>query len=99
MSETVKVPAMAKQTVSAPKEWEWVERTIWTERMLAALENGVKGDKWFSLIDKVYRLSTLKAAWEKVKSNRGSAGIDRQSIKAFEVNAEKYLNELAEELE
>jgi hypothetical protein len=29
----------------------WVEASIWTEHMLAALENGVKGGKWFSLID------------------------------------------------
>ena len=44
--------------------------------MLAALGNGVKGNKWFSLIDKVYRPTTLQAAWERVKSNRGAAGID-----------------------
>ena len=35
---------------------DWVEASIWTERMLAALANGVKGGKWFSLIDKVMRL-------------------------------------------
>jgi hypothetical protein len=29
-----------------------VEASIWTERMLAALENGVRGGKWFSLIHK-----------------------------------------------
>jgi RNA-directed DNA polymerase len=41
--------------------------------MLAALENGVKGGKWFSLIDKVYRAETLRAAWQKVKGNAGAA--------------------------
>ena len=35
--------------------------------MLAALGNGVKGGKWFSLIDKVYRPETLGAAWQKVE--------------------------------
>lgn len=39
--------------------------------MLAALENGVKGGKWFSLIDKVYRKQTLRAAWQKVRANAG----------------------------
>jgi hypothetical protein len=34
--------------------WRWAEAMVWTDRMLAALENGVKGDVWFSLIDKVY---------------------------------------------
>ena len=26
--------------------WDWVEASVWTERMLAALGNGVKGGKW-----------------------------------------------------
>jgi len=67
--------------------------------MLAALGNGVKGNKWFSLIDKVYRLSTLQAAWEQVKANRGAAGIDRQSIEGFAANELVYLSELAKDLE
>ena len=99
MSETVKVPELAKQTESRPIEWDWVDRCIWTDNMLAALGNGVKGNKWFSLIDKVYRLSTLRAAWERVKANRGTAGIDKQSIEAFGAKAELYLNELATALE
>jgi len=36
-----------------PARWNWVERSIWTERMLEALVEGVKGGVWFSLIDKV----------------------------------------------
>ena len=67
--------------------------------MLAALDNGVKGHKWFSLIDKVYRHSTLQAAWEQVKANKGAAGIDRQSIEAFASNELAYLCELANDLE
>ena len=99
MSETAAVSERAKQAESAPAEWGWVDRDIWTERMMAALGNGVKGNKWFSLIDKVYRPSTLQAAWEQVKANRGAAGIDRQSIEGFAANAERYLNELARDLE
>jgi hypothetical protein len=30
----------------------WVEESIWTERMLTVLGNGMKGGKWFSLMDK-----------------------------------------------
>ena len=99
MSETAEVPARAKQAEFTPSHWAWVDRTIWTERMLAALGNGVKGSKWFSLIDKVYRQSTLEAAWEQVKANRGAAGIDRQSIEGFAANAERYLNELAKDIQ
>jgi RNA-directed DNA polymerase len=65
-------------------EWEWVERSVWTERMLEALEKGVKGGVWFSLIDKVFRPGTLYAAWVTVRRNGGSAGTDHQSIQAFE---------------
>ena len=49
----------AKQETNVPM---WIETSIWSERMLAALDNGVKGGKWFSLIDKVYALPTLTAA-------------------------------------
>ncbi len=101
MSETAQVSERTKQaeSIPTPTQWDWVDRTIWTERMLAALGNGVKGNKWFSLIDKVYRPSTLQAAWEQVRSNRGAAGIDRQSIESFAANAQRYLNELAKDLE
>jgi RNA-directed DNA polymerase len=99
MSESVTVPEKAKQTESAPSQWVWVDRAIWTERMLAALGNGVKGNKWFSLIDKVYRPSTLQAAWQQVQANKGAAGIDGQSAERFAANEQVYLSELAKELE
>src|SRR5918992_488930 len=60
------------------RDWSWVEASVWNERMLAALENGVKGGKWFSLMDKVYRIKTLKAAWQKVEANAGAAGGGRE---------------------
>src|SRR3990172_8575598 len=79
-------------------KWRWVEPSVWTERMLTALEEGVKGGKWFALMDKVYSGKNLKAAWAKVKANKGAAGIDRKSIEAFQANEEKYLEELQESL-
>lgn len=81
--------------------WEWVDREIWTERMLAALVTASKDgkeSKWFSLIDKVWRDSTLGSAWKQVRTRRGAAGIDRVSIARFEANAPKYLGEIAEQL-
>jgi RNA-directed DNA polymerase len=67
--------------------------------MLAALDNGVKGNKWFSLIDKVYRRQTLEAAWEQVRRNGGAAGVDGQSLRRFEARASVYLDELSEQLQ
>jgi retron-type reverse transcriptase len=99
MSEGAAVPETAKQAPSNPtRDRDWIDRAIWTERMLAALGNGVKGRKWFSLIDKVYRPQTLAAAWQQVKANQGAAGIDGQSIERFAAEAERYLRELAEDL-
>ena len=99
MSESESVPQTAKQSELTPQQWPWVDRTIWTERMLAALGNGVQETKWFSLIDKVYRPSTLQAAWQQVKANKGAAGIDRQSVEGFAANELVYLGELARDLE
>lgn len=66
--------------------------------MLEALEKGVKGGVWFSLIDKVYRMGTLRAAWRKVRANGGSAGTDHQRLKDFEDRLEANLERLHEEL-
>ena len=66
--------------------------------MLTALETGVKGGKWFSLMDKVVSPRTLACAWERVRRNRGAAGLDRISVTVFERNAQQYLAELHEQL-
>jgi RNA-directed DNA polymerase len=63
--------------------------------MVSALENGVKGGRWYSLMDKVYAPATLSAAWERVRVNDGAAGVDSQSIERFEARAERYLAELS----
>jgi RNA-directed DNA polymerase len=62
--------------------------------MVSALVNGVKGGKWYSLMDKLIRPATLEAAWRKVARNHGAAGVDGQSIERFAVQAERYLQEL-----
>ena len=50
------------------------QRGVWSEKMLMALERGVKGKVWFSLIDKIHGERTLQLAWEKVQSNAGACG-------------------------
>lgn len=89
MLETTKQATETQRLVKS-----WAETAVWTERMLAALANGVKGGKWFSLYDKVYRPEVLKAAWQRVKRNKGAAGIDRVSIERFDAQAGNYLDEL-----
>jgi len=87
-----------RQTSYLRQRWSWTEETIWTENMLTALENGVKGGRWFSLIDKAYRTKTLEKAWDKVRRNKGAAGVDGVSIKRVANNPTKYLQELHEQL-
>ena len=66
--------------------------------MLTALEDGVKGGVWFSLIDKVYSPRNLRAAFAKVKANRGGPGVDHQTIEMFESHLEKNLQHLSGQL-
>ena len=87
-----------KQGGQTPGPWGWVERAVWTERMLEALATGVRGGKWHSLYDKVYGLSNLKAAWQRVKANQGGGGVDRMSIADFDRDAEARLEKLSEAL-
>ena len=63
--------------------------------MLAALQIGVKGGKWHSLIDKVSRLETLGLGWAQVERNAGAAGVDRMSVERFAQARDCYLAELA----
>lgn len=93
---------VTKQVSEAPgrehgdqDKWSWVDASIWTTRMLAALVNGVQGGKWFSLMDKVTRKGTLRAAWERVQENNGSSGVDGQKVCGFELKADQYLEELS----
>lgn len=89
------VPERAKRgSETRDREWSWVEATVWTPRMLAALGNGVKGGKWYSLMDKAYRRETLWNAWLQVRSNAGAAGVDGQSVERFAARAEQYVEEL-----
>lgn len=54
--------------------------------------------KVHSLIDKVYHRTNLEMAWESVKANGGSGGIDKVSIPAFQAIAQVELERLHEEL-
>ncbi|TAG08253.1 MAG: group II intron reverse transcriptase/maturase [Verrucomicrobia bacterium] len=66
--------------------------------MLAALERGVKGNKWFSLADKVWSERTLELAWEKVKSNAGACGVDGITIERFGKDSQSRLLAVNEQL-
>jgi RNA-directed DNA polymerase len=66
--------------------------------MLTALESGVKGGKWFALIDKVYSPRNLRAAFERVKANKGSAGVDHESVEHFRRHLDENLEKTHQRL-
>jgi RNA-directed DNA polymerase len=92
------VPKQAKRGREVAPQWAWTEPSVWTERMLDALNEGVKGGRWYSLIDKVYAEETLWAGWRAVKRNGSSAGIDGQTVRQFERDAGKRITQLHEQL-
>jgi len=66
--------------------------------MLTALEQGVLGGKWFSLMDKVYALANLRQAFARVKGNGGAAGVDHVTVQEFEHHLETNLAKLSQAL-
>ena len=92
------VPARDKQGGDASRRPAGAAPEVWTERMLTALARGVKGNQWFSLIDKVDATKTLELAWAKVRSNAGGSGVDRITIERFAKDCPRGLLDLQEQL-
>ena len=68
------------------------------QRRLADWINPTGAKKVHSLVDKVYQRKNLEMAWEKVKANRGSGGVDGQNLEAFEAQLSQQLGRLQQEL-
>ncbi len=92
------VSARIKRAGEAQPRWDWVEQSIWTERMLMALEKGVKGGQWYSLIDKVTPERTLRLAFQQVAENEGASGVDHVTIPMFQTHLDEELRRLSEQL-
>ena len=92
------VSEKAQQGGDIRARWAWVEPTVWTERMLATLETGIEGGKWFRLIDKVWSPRNLAGSLQKVVAKGGSAGIDNQSVRAVQAHQEQTIQKLEQEL-
>jgi RNA-directed DNA polymerase len=97
------VPAKATQAgehpAVQPPPWLTLESSaVWTPQMLATLERGIKGGKWYSLIDKVWNPTTLYlAAWAVIR-NGGAPGIDHRTTKQLEEELTQEVDLLARRL-
>jgi RNA-directed DNA polymerase len=94
-SATVPLAQQAEETRS---RWRWVEPCAWTVRMLTALEQGVKGTKWFRLFDKVFAERNLWAAFQQVAQNGGAPGVDHVTVQEFQRRFPDSIWELADAL-
>src|SRR5690606_37866895 len=54
----------------------------------------IKQRKWYSLMDKIWAMPNLEAAFKAVKANKGAPGVDKVTIKAYESNLEDNLRAL-----
>jgi len=71
---------------------------VWTERMLATLERGSKGDKWYSLIDKVWKMENLQSAAAKVAQYKSRHKPDGQRCRRYAEQAQRRLPALQNKL-
>jgi RNA-directed DNA polymerase len=73
----------AKQGREVPALWEWTEAVVWTERMVATLERGITGGKWYSLMDKVWKQANLQRAVEKVAQGKSKHKADGRKCRRY----------------
>ena len=93
----VTVPFSATPVRETPSIDAWAHPAVWTERMLATLNEGkVRGGKWHTLIDKVYSELNLHSSTSKVLGKQGAAGVDGQSVEHFEAYKRDELTRLHE---
>jgi RNA-directed DNA polymerase len=69
------------------------------QRKLWAAAKQSEGRRFHALYDRIHRSDVLWEAWERVKANRGAAGVDRVTLVAVEdYGARRMLDELARDL-
>jgi RNA-directed DNA polymerase len=92
------VPFAATPAGQPPSVTEWANRLVWTDRMLAALAHGVRGERWHTLSDKVYQPDNLWVSSHIVLGNQGAAGVDGQTVQQFDEQLLEELQRLEEDL-
>ena len=92
------VPFAATPAGEPPSIRDWANPCVWTDRMLTTLEQGVRGGRWHTLIDKVYAPLNLYAASQTVIGNQGAAGVDHQTVEGFLAHRQDELDWLHEAL-
>ena len=89
----------AKSGPNNPDGPKPVDRVRQLQRKLWAAAKRQPERRFHALYDRVYRSDVLWEAWERVRSNRGAAGIDAETIEAIEARGvAELLAEVGEQL-
>ena len=91
-------PTFPKQAGEARDVKNWVERGVWTERMLERLAKSQEQTVWFSLWDKVWNQDNLNQGILKVILNKGGAGVDHYTTEQLKTEWRQQCTALEEEL-
>ena len=97
----MKLPGVpqAKQGREGAPQWAWTEAEVWTERMLATLERGITGGKWYSLMDKVWKMVNLKRAVQKVARGKSRKKADGRKCRRYAEESAQRLAGLQAQLQ
>src|SRR3989442_13222129 len=80
-------------------KWAWTEASVWTERMLATLERGIKGNKWYSLIDKVWKMENLQSVVARVARHKSKHKPDGRRCRRYAEQKDQRLPALQKQLQ
>ena len=89
----------AKQGTEVAPHWAWTQAEVWTERMLATLERGITGSKWYSLMDKVWKTANLQRAVEQVAQGKSPKKADARKCRRYAEESAQRLPPLQAKLE
>lgn len=97
----LKLPGVpkAKQGREVAPQWAWTEAVVWSERMLATLERGITGGRWYSLMDKVGKMANLQRAVEKVARGKSTKKADGRKCRRYAETSPQRLPTLQAQLQ
>lgn len=90
---------LAKQGREVAPQWAWTEAVVWTERMVATLERGITGGKWYSLMDKIWKMANLQRAVEKVARGKSKTKADGRKCRRYAEQSAQRLPPLQAKLQ
>ena len=86
-------------TPNNPKRREPLTKTRELRRKLWTLAKRDKNRRFHALYDRIHRWDVLTEAWRRVRQNRGSSGVDQETIEDIEAKGEEsFLREVAKDL-